>query len=193
MTYVKISTTLDKETVRVIKEKGYKYTDLIKIGLKAKDMQQGYESFLLKMAERFENTAKIQEQITYALREQIFKIVEIKSDFEKLIKRQEILIESFNQALDRFDRLLEKQERFIDILDDKLTKILDNIEDLIKDKIDRLEREADKQSKMLNLSYRVIDNAFPNNVARELIRAIKLMDEEKINEILKLKDSYKEK
>ncbi len=185
MTYIKISTTLDRETHKQIKEKGYKYADLIKIGLRAKEIQEGYESFLLNIAERFENIAKIQEQTARVLNEQMGKMIDIKSDFEKLVKRQEILIESLNQAINRFDRLLEKQEEMVNKMTDRFDRLIDKIENLIEDRTYDLERKLERLSKSLNLSIRIIENSYPKDRATAIVEAILKGDDEAINKILK--------
>jgi len=184
MGYKKVSTTLESDVVKTIKEKGYKYSELIKIGLKAKEMQDSYEGFLLKIAERFEKIAEIQQKTTEEIGVQIKELKGVAQDMKILINKMDILITSFNSSMKQFEKLLEQQQKFFETVENKFDRLLGRIEELVEWRNMDLEKRLSNLANKLNLSFKVINELLPEDRAKKVIKAI--VESESEEEVLKI-------
>ena len=189
--YATVKTKIKKEEHQLIKEKGYSIAELIRTGLQAKEIQESFASFALKVAEKLENTAKLFETITQTHVRLINEQQSIVASLGSLITRLDLIAVSLNSAVNRFDKLLEEQKQLINRMDslmdkveEKFNNLIDKVDKLIETRAFELERKLEDMAKRLNLSFRVIDKLVPEQKAMELKEAIMRKDENKVNEIL---------
>jgi hypothetical protein len=189
--YATVKTKIKKEEHQLIREKGYSIAELIRTGLQAKEIQESFASFALKVAEKLENTAKLFETITQTHVRLINEQQSIVASLGSLITRLDLIAVSLNSAVNRFDKLLEEQKQLINRMDslmdkveEKFNNLIDKVDKLIETRAFELERKLEDMAKRLNLSFRVIDKLVPEQKAMELKEAIMKKDENKVNEIL---------
>jgi hypothetical protein len=189
--YATVKTKIKREEYQLIKEKGYAIAELIRTGLQAKEIQESFASFALKVAEKLENTAKLFETITQTHVRLINEQQSIVASLSSLIVRLDLIAASLNNAVNRFDKLLEEQKQLINRMDslidkveEKFNNLIDKVDKLIETRAFELERKLEDMAKRLNLSFRVIDKLVPEQKAMELKEAIIRKDENKVNEIL---------
>jgi hypothetical protein len=189
--YTTVYARIKKEELQHIREKGYSVAELIRVGLQAKEVQESFASFVLRVAEKLENTERILESITNTNAKLINEQQSIISSLNPVITRLDLIMTSLSNAANKFDKILEEQRYIIDRInslidknEEKFNSLIEEIDKLTESRVFELERKLEDMLKRLNLSFRVIDKLVPESKATQLKDAIMRKDENKISELL---------
>ena len=172
-----VYTKIDRGLYNEIKNKGYKFAELIKLGYKVKEMEGEYGRLLISIVDRLESLAKIHEQL---IKEQQNAL----SNINAITLRQELFASSLKAAIDNTNNLIKEQREFMKTADSLLNNMLSKTNQMLEDRILELEDKVNDLVKKLNLAFMVISHILPKDKAEEIVRAIVKRDEKRLSEIL---------